>query len=152
MSKLRLSITMSLDGYVAGRDQNVENPLGSGGLDLREWFFPLRAFREMHGEAGGVVNESSAARPLATRLLLMHKLTTERGIAGARRPAFSDRLSLAVDDWVHERRHASPTCGAHFGYSDACLADQFERALVAPAAVRERAPRTTTAVLPALES
>ena len=34
MSKLRLSITMSLDGYVAGPDQNEESPLASGGLDL----------------------------------------------------------------------------------------------------------------------
>ena len=60
MSNLRLSITMSLDGYVAGPDQNEENPLGSGGLDLHEWFFPLKAFREMHGEEGGDVNASSA--------------------------------------------------------------------------------------------
>src|SRR5277367_6393638 len=60
MSKLRLSITMSLDGYVAGPDQNEESPLGSGGLDLHEWFFPLKAFREMHGEDGGDVNASSA--------------------------------------------------------------------------------------------
>ncbi len=60
MSKLRLSITMSLDGYVAGPDQNLENPLGAGGLDLHEWFFPLRAFREMHDEEGGDVNASSA--------------------------------------------------------------------------------------------
>jgi len=60
MSKLRLSITMSLDGYVAGPDQNEENPLGSGGMDLHEWFFPLEAFREMHGEEGGEVNASSA--------------------------------------------------------------------------------------------
>ncbi len=60
MSKLRLSITMSLDGYVAGPDQNEESPLGSGGLDLHEWFFPLKAFREMHGEEGGDVNASSA--------------------------------------------------------------------------------------------
>ena len=60
MSKLRLSITMSLDGYVAGPDQNEQNPLGSGGMDLHEWFFPLTAFREMHGEDGGEVNASSA--------------------------------------------------------------------------------------------
>jgi dihydrofolate reductase len=58
--KLRLNITMSLDGYVAGPDQNEENPLGSGGLDLHKWFFPLKAFREMHGEEGGDVNASSA--------------------------------------------------------------------------------------------
>jgi len=60
MSKLRLSITMSLDGYVAGPDQSEENPLGIGGMQLHEWFFPLKAFREMHGEGGGEVNASSA--------------------------------------------------------------------------------------------
>jgi dihydrofolate reductase len=60
MSKLRLSITMSLDGYVGGPDQSEENPLGVGGMELHEWFFPLRAFREMHGEEGGVLNASSA--------------------------------------------------------------------------------------------
>jgi dihydrofolate reductase len=60
MSKLRLSITMSLDGYVAGPDQSEENPLGVGGMELHEWFFPLRAFKEVHGGEGGEVNASSA--------------------------------------------------------------------------------------------
>ena len=60
MSKLRLRISMSLDGYVAGPDQSEENPLGVGGTALHEWFFPLRAFRQMHGEEGGEVNASSA--------------------------------------------------------------------------------------------
>jgi len=60
MSMLRLSITMSLDGYVAGPDQSEQDPLGVGGMQLHEWFFPLAAFREMHGEEGGEVNESSA--------------------------------------------------------------------------------------------
>jgi dihydrofolate reductase len=50
---------MSLDGYVAGPDQSEENPLGLGGMALHEWFFPLTAFREMHGEEGGDVNASS---------------------------------------------------------------------------------------------
>jgi dihydrofolate reductase len=59
MSKLRFGITMSLDGFVAGPDQDEENPLGVGGLELHEWFFPLKAFREMHGETGGEVNASS---------------------------------------------------------------------------------------------
>jgi dihydrofolate reductase len=59
VSKLRLSITMSLDGYVGGPDQDEENPLGVGGVALHEWFFPLREFREMHGEEGGEVNASS---------------------------------------------------------------------------------------------
>jgi dihydrofolate reductase len=60
MTKLRLTITMSLDGYVAGPDQSEENPLGVGGMALHEWFFPLAAFREMHGEQGGETNASSA--------------------------------------------------------------------------------------------
>jgi dihydrofolate reductase len=60
MSKLKLSITMSLDGYVAGPDQSEENPLGVGGMELHQWLFPLREFREMHGEEGGEVNASSA--------------------------------------------------------------------------------------------
>jgi dihydrofolate reductase len=60
MSKLRLSITMSVDGYVAGPDQSEEHPLGVGGMELHEWFFPLREFREIHGQEGGEVNASSA--------------------------------------------------------------------------------------------
>ncbi len=60
MSKLRLAITMSLDGYVAGPGQDLEHPLGVGGMELHEWFFPLKEFREMHGEQGGEINASSS--------------------------------------------------------------------------------------------
>jgi dihydrofolate reductase len=60
MSKLRLSITMSVDGYVGGPAQSHENPLGVGGMELHSWFFPLKEFRAIHGEAGGEVNASSA--------------------------------------------------------------------------------------------
>jgi dihydrofolate reductase len=49
MSKVRLNITMSLDGYVAGPEQSLENPLGVGGQALHEWAFATRAFREAHG-------------------------------------------------------------------------------------------------------
>lgn len=59
MSKLRLKISMSLDGFVAGPSQSVENPLGIGGERLHEWMFPLRAWRAMHGQTGGEVNEST---------------------------------------------------------------------------------------------
>ena len=59
MSKLRFKISMSLDGYVAGPSQSVENPLGIGGMRLHEWVFPLAAWRRMHGMEGGEVNESS---------------------------------------------------------------------------------------------
>jgi dihydrofolate reductase len=50
---------MSLDGFVAGPSQSVENPLGIGGGRLHEWAFELAAFRTLHGMEGGIVNESS---------------------------------------------------------------------------------------------
>jgi len=60
MSKLRLKISMSLDGYVAGPRQSVDDPLGVGGMQLHEWVFPLAAWRQEHGLEGGEVNESTA--------------------------------------------------------------------------------------------
>jgi dihydrofolate reductase len=59
MSKLRLKISMSLDGFVAGPNQSVDNPLGVGGMRLHEWVLPLRAWRSMHDLPGGEVNEST---------------------------------------------------------------------------------------------
>jgi hypothetical protein len=53
MSKLRFDITMTLDGYVAGPNQSVENPFGEGAEHLHDWAYNLRFFREMHGEEGG---------------------------------------------------------------------------------------------------
>ena len=59
MSRLRLRISISLDGFVAGPSQSVDNPLGIGGMRLHEWVFPLAIWRETHGLPGGEVNESS---------------------------------------------------------------------------------------------
>src|SRR5215470_16646682 len=59
MSKLKLTITMSIDGFVAGADQSPEHPLGIGGEELHGWLVPLKAFRESHGEEGGEVNAST---------------------------------------------------------------------------------------------
>jgi dihydrofolate reductase len=59
MSKLRFKISMSLDGFVAGPHQSVENPLGIGGERLHEWAFQLAVFRAPHGMEGGEVNEST---------------------------------------------------------------------------------------------
>jgi dihydrofolate reductase len=59
VSKLRVQIAVSLDGYVAGPNQTEENPLGEGGEQLHDWMIPLAAFKETHGEEGGEVNEST---------------------------------------------------------------------------------------------
>ena len=53
MPKLRLTITMSVDGYVAGPNQGPDNPLGEGGMRLHEWAFATRSFRDDHGGEGG---------------------------------------------------------------------------------------------------
>jgi len=50
---------MSLDGFVAGPSQSVDNPLGIGGMRLHQWAFPLTVWRAMHGLQGGEVNEST---------------------------------------------------------------------------------------------
>lgn len=54
MSKLRVqSFAMSTDGYGAGPDQDLQNPLGVNGPELMEWFFHTRVWRKMHGHADG---------------------------------------------------------------------------------------------------
>jgi len=59
MTKVRFNLAISLDGYLAGPNQSLENPLGIGGLQLHDWAFPLAAFRQMHGLEGGEVNPST---------------------------------------------------------------------------------------------
>jgi dihydrofolate reductase len=53
MSKLKFNITMTLDGYVAGPNESVENPLGEGAFHLHDWALPTKTFRSLHGDAGG---------------------------------------------------------------------------------------------------
>lgn len=60
MSKVRVHISTSLDGYVAGPNQTEQNPLGEGGENLHGWLVALKAWREHAGMEGGEVNVSSA--------------------------------------------------------------------------------------------
>jgi len=60
MSKVRVHISTSLDGYVAGPNQSEENPLGEGGEGLHGWLIELRSWREQSGMTGGVENASDA--------------------------------------------------------------------------------------------
>ena len=63
MGKVRvLSYSLSMDGFGAGPDQSVENPLGVNGLDIMQWVFPTHAWSSKHGgDAGekGVDNDFS---------------------------------------------------------------------------------------------
>ncbi|TPJ60768.1 dihydrofolate reductase family protein [Mesorhizobium sp. B2-6-1] len=66
MSRLRVNaFTLSLDGYGAGPDQDLKNPLGVGGEALHKWMIGTRTFRKMVlGDDGGTtdINEAFAAR------------------------------------------------------------------------------------------
>lgn len=65
MSRLRVeSFMMSADGYSAGPNQSLEDPLGEGGTDLARWFYPTRTFQTMIGKDAGRtgVDDSFAAR------------------------------------------------------------------------------------------
>jgi dihydrofolate reductase len=54
MPKLRVqSFAVSIDGFGAGFDQDLENPLGVRGPELMEWYFHTNAWRKMHGLDGG---------------------------------------------------------------------------------------------------
>jgi len=55
MSKVRVeSFSISLDGYGAGPDQDINNPLGIGGHQLHQWFIPTRTFQQnVLGTEGG---------------------------------------------------------------------------------------------------
>jgi dihydrofolate reductase len=59
VSKLRFTISMSLDGFVAGPNQSHDNPLGVRGERLHEWIYPLAAWRKPQGLEGGEVNVST---------------------------------------------------------------------------------------------
>lgn len=65
MSKLRVhTFAVSLDGYGAGPDQSLDDPLGRGGEALHEWFFPTRTFQRMAGNEDGTtgIDDDFAAR------------------------------------------------------------------------------------------
>jgi dihydrofolate reductase len=60
MSSITCQISISLDGFVAGPNQSLENPIGEGGLRLHQWVFDTASWREQHGEAGGARTADSA--------------------------------------------------------------------------------------------
>lgn len=56
MGKVTADISVSLDGFIAGPNDGVDNPLGDGGERLHEWVFGLASWRAPHGLPGGETN------------------------------------------------------------------------------------------------
>jgi len=67
MTKVIVSgFSLSIDGFGAGPEQSLENPLGKRGTELHQWFFGTKTFRAMTGQPGGSkgVDEDHAARAM----------------------------------------------------------------------------------------
>ena len=67
MGKVRVAgFSLSIDGFGAGPEQSLEQPLGQRGKELFQWFFPTRSFRAMTGQDGGTegVDEDYARRSM----------------------------------------------------------------------------------------
>jgi dihydrofolate reductase len=61
MAKVRVAgFGVSVDGFAAGIEQSLDDPLGKRGPELFQWYFPTRSFREMHGESGGETGPDDA--------------------------------------------------------------------------------------------
>ena len=89
MGKLTLDITMSLDGFIAGPNQTLEEPLGKGGEQLHEWAYALETWRERHGRSGGETNIDSE---------VMEESLASTGAVVMGRPMFSGGAGPWQDD------------------------------------------------------
>jgi len=68
MGKIRVSFSLSLDGFGAGPDQSLRDPLGKGGMAMHQWALATRTFKRMHGGGPGGsvgVDEDFAAASMA---------------------------------------------------------------------------------------
>lgn len=68
MTKVRVAgFALSIDGFGAGPEQSLSDPLGKRGKELHQWFFPTRTFRAMTGQEGGStgVDDGYAARAMS---------------------------------------------------------------------------------------
>jgi dihydrofolate reductase len=67
MGSVTSQISISLDGYVAGPNQSLENPIGEGGMRLHEWVFATAAWNAMQGQPGGEESADSEVIAAAHR-------------------------------------------------------------------------------------
>jgi len=56
MTNVTSQISISLDGFVAGPNQSIDNPIGEGGMRLHQWVFATDTWRAQHGGRGGEHN------------------------------------------------------------------------------------------------
>ncbi len=59
MGRVTCQISISLDGFVAGPNQSLDNPIGEGGMRLHDWLFATASWRRQQGDEGGVDSADS---------------------------------------------------------------------------------------------
>ena len=106
MGELRFQVSVSLDGYMAGPDQSMEEPLGVGGERLHDWIVELEAWRRMQGMEGGEVNASTPVVEEAFRTSAPRSWAATCSAAG--RGAWPDGSAL---DRLVGRQSAVPSPG-----------------------------------------
>ena len=142
MTRLRATISMSLDGFAAGPDQSLEQPLGRGGERLHEWLTGLEIFHEMHGEEdpqGGVDASTDVVRGwwenIGAGLMGRNMFGGGPGPwQGDWRGWWGDEPPYHVPVFVlthHEREPLEMQGGTTFHFVTRGLEDAFERATAA---------------------
>jgi dihydrofolate reductase len=66
MTNVTCQISISLDGFVAGPDQSMDNPIGEGGMRLHQWAFATDTWNEQHGSDAG---ERTADSEVAAKMM-----------------------------------------------------------------------------------
>ena len=85
MARVRVeSFTVSVDGYGAGPEQSLADPMGTNGGELHGWLLATRTFREMTGQEGGATDEGDAMarrgfENVGAWVMGRHMFTHERG-------------------------------------------------------------------------
>ena len=113
MSKVRVAgFGVSIDGFGAGPDQSLEHPLGKGGRDLHNWFYPTRTFRSMIGQDGGTDDRFAQAAAESSHLVF-----PLRSGHAEQRPNHRQRRLLRVHA-QRPRGCRAAKCGQQFPPSD----------------------------------
>ena len=61
MGTVTCQMSISLDGFVAGPNQSLENPIGEGGMRLHQWMFDTASWKRQQGETGGAQGVADVA-------------------------------------------------------------------------------------------
>jgi hypothetical protein len=109
MSTLRAHcLSISLDGYGAGPDQDVDNPLGVGGTALHNWMIPTRSFQELEGSGIGEsgVDDDFVARGFANiGAWIMGRNMLELGYQCTEHVATANATHFVLESGMRELNH-----------------------------------------------